>query len=498
MIPRLLGLLAAALCLGAVAGPARAAEVDATGEERIRDPEPRRRHPIRAIEEIFLINGPIGVTWYWTNADFNQADWDLRWDWPSWRRKIVTFDAVRFDSNDFGTNAFNHSLSGGAYYWTARANGLSIGQSFLMANLGSATWEYVVEFKEYPSLNDLIFTPFVGIPIGENLYQLGELFDRGSDAVAVRILAEVFGLPRKLHDRLDGSSVPRAARTDALGLPTDTFHAFGLSAAVARTTSPRGTESRGELGLESEIVTLPHYGGPGHAGGFVTDRGFSRLAFDLALGERRVERFGLSARSTVLGYYHQEVATRGASAFVGAAVEFEFAERWMGPFLDRLGVLRTLGVAFDATFRAGGLTVRAACDVAPDFAMVTALAWPAWKGAGAPTTKSVLVSKNYYYAVGLSVLPSVTLAAGDVQAGFSAKWETFRSLDGVDRFQETLASDATLRDQRLEWRASFSVHAVGPLHLSAAWTTRHRAGSVAGFSATDLERTVSLGARIAL
>lgn len=495
MIPR----LAAALALGllALGSPARAAEIDATGEERIRDPEPRKRHFVRATEEIFLINGPIGVTWYWTNADLNQADWDLRWDWPSWRRKIVTFDAVRFDSNDFGTNAFNHSLSGTAYYWTARANGLSIGQSFLMANLGSFTWEYIVEFKEYPSLNDLVFTPFVGIPFGESIYQLGELFDRGSDAVPVRILAEVFGLPRKLHDRLDGSTVPRAARTDALGLPTDTFHAFGLHAAVARATSGRGTESRGELGLDSEVVTLPRYGGPGHAGGFVTDRGFSRLGLELALGERRVERLSVSARATVFGYYHQEVARTGAGAFVGAAVEFEFMERWMGPILDRLGVLRVGGLALDATFHAGSVTVRAACDVAPDFAMVAAMAWPAWK-ASAPATKSVLVSKNYYYALGLSVLPSVTLRAGDVTAGFAAKWETFRSIDGVDRFQETLASDATLRDQRLEWRAFFSVRAVGPLHFFGALTERHRSGTVAGLSATDLERTVSLGARFAL
>ena len=310
----------AVLALGALlalAAPtaAAAAEVDATGEERIRDPEPRKRHWIRAAEEVFVINGPIGTVWYWSNANFNQADWDLRWDWPSWRRKIVTFDALRFDSNDFGTNAFNHSLSGAAYYWTARSNGLSIAQSFLMANIGSITWEYVVEYKEYPSLNDVIFTPIVGIPFGEGLYQLGELFDRGSNAIPVRILAEVFGFPRKLHDRIDGSEAGRAPDTDALGLPRDTYHRFVLSSGIARASQAgRPDSSRAELGLDTEVVTLPHYGGPGHAGGFVTDRGFTRFSIDIALGDKRVERIGEGGFGIVYLAYdhslHRQVAVK--------------------------------------------------------------------------------------------------------------------------------------------------------------------------------------------
>ncbi len=498
MRPRVLFLGALLAC--ATPRATLGAEIDATGEERIRDPEPRRRHWIRAAEEIFVINGPIGTVWYWSNADFNQADWDLRWDWPSWRRKIVTFDALRFDSNDFGTNAFNHSLSGTAYYWTARANGLSIAQSFLMANIGSLTWEYVVEYKEYPSLNDVIFTPIVGIPFGEGLYQLGELFDRGSDAIPVRVLAEIFGFPRKLHDRIDRSQGGRAPQTDALGLPSDTHHRFVLSSGIARVSQAgRPDASRAELGLETEVVTLPHYGGPGHAGGFVTDRGFTRFSFDLALGERRVERLGVTARASLFGYYHQEVrGHHGASVFVGAATEFEYVERWVGDILDRLGIVRAASAVADATLHVGPVRVRAAVDVSPDFAMITSLSWPAWLATGKPASKSVLHMKGYYYAVGLSVLPTVTFTTADVEAGFGAKWEAFASIDGVDRFQENVVDDARLTDHRLEWRAFFGVHAVGPLHLSASVTERHRASAVAGFTSTSVERTLAATARLVL
>ena len=180
MRPRVLA-LGALLALAAPTAAA-AAEIDATGEERIRDPEPRKRHWIRAAEEVFVINGPIGTVWYWSNANFNQADWDLRWDRESWKAKLVTFDAVRFDGDDFRTNAVHHTfVSGMSYFLVGRSNRLTIPESFLASVLASTTWEYLVEFREGPSVNDMITTPLSGIALGETVFQLGELFLRGGD-----------------------------------------------------------------------------------------------------------------------------------------------------------------------------------------------------------------------------------------------------------------------------------------------------------------------------
>jgi len=170
----------------------------------------------------------------------------------------------------------------------------------------------------------------------------------------------------------------------------------------------------------------------------------------------------------------------------------------VGDILDRLGIVRAASAVADATLHVGPVRVRAAVDVSPDFAMITSLSWPAWLATGKPASKSVLHMKGYYYAVGLSVLPTVTFTTADVEAGFGAKWEAFASIDGVDRFQENVVDDARLTDHRLEWRAFFGVHAVGPLHLSASVTERHRASAVAGFTSTSVERTLAATARLVL
>src|SRR5881394_1832006 len=59
----------------------------------------QRSHPVRAVLETTLAFG-LNVAWYWRHIDFNTPDWDLHWDWPSWKGKL-TFRLVRFDSNRF-------------------------------------------------------------------------------------------------------------------------------------------------------------------------------------------------------------------------------------------------------------------------------------------------------------------------------------------------------------------------------------------------------------
>src|SRR4051794_22170063 len=65
-----------------------------------------------------------GTVWYWQDLEFNSPDWDLRWDWPSWRWKLLSLDAVRFDQNQFGTNAGWHPTWGTVSYHIGRGNGL--------------------------------------------------------------------------------------------------------------------------------------------------------------------------------------------------------------------------------------------------------------------------------------------------------------------------------------------------------------------------------------
>ena len=461
------------------------------------DREPRRRAYVRTLEEMLIFLGPFGCTLYWTNQDFNKADWDLRWDWPSWKRKIITFDAVRFDSNDFWTNNATHAASGLIYYWIPRSNGLSIAASFGVAFLGSAAWEYLVEFKENPSLNDMIYTPLVGLPIGESIFQLGELFDRGSNGLGIRVLAEILGAPRKLHDRLDGAGSRRAKAFDALGLPADVYHRFTLSAGLADTwtTTEAPPQSRFDVGFESEVVDLPHYGKVGHAGGFVTDRGFTRLAIEASIGERRVERLSLDARATLFGWYHQEIDRdaagdlRGSSFFLGAATSLDYVQRWIGSIQDRMTVVRGIGLASDTNLHAGGLSVHASADASFDFAMVTPLSAQDWLATEHRYTKSIVSDSGYYYAIGFSIDPKITLRYSRFDVGFAGRFDTFSSIDGRDRLQDRIQVDAHLTDRRIEWKGFAGVTAIEGWRFQASFTQRYRESHVAGFSASNLERS---------
>jgi hypothetical protein len=473
------------------------------------EPEPAQAHPIRALEEIVFVNGPIGASWYWWNQDFNQVDWDLRWDWPSWHRKLVTFDAVRFDSNDFATNAGNHTFSGAAYYWLARANRLSILESFAVANVGSLTWEYLVEFREMPSLNDIVFTPFAGMAMGETLFQLGELFDRGSDATGVRILAALFGGPRKLHDLVDGVPRGRARETDPMGLPSDVYHRFefssGLSTVVSGASSGDASGSRAELAIESEIVTLPHYGGAGHVDGSFGDRGFTSLRMESVIGDHRTERFALDARATLFGRYRHDVShdrsgeLSGTSVFAGVLSGLDYSQRWIGLLSDRIAVARLLGPTLDVSAFTGGVHLRAALDVTADFAMVTAFAGPAYLASAEPASiRSVLAQKGYYYAYGVSAAPTFIAQWSVFDLRVAARVDLFTSIDGRDRVQQDVADDARLSDRRIEWRTSAGLSPIPLLRLHATFTERWREGRVSSFSNSALERTVMGGISIVL
>src|SRR4051812_22395041 len=106
-----------------------AAEASSAGEveRRAIEREPRR-HPVRAVLEaaLFLVGN---TAYYWWDKNLNAPDWELGWDRPSWRKKLVTFEAVRFDANQFSTNAGTHTEAGGLIYLIGRGNGLGPGES---------------------------------------------------------------------------------------------------------------------------------------------------------------------------------------------------------------------------------------------------------------------------------------------------------------------------------------------------------------------------------
>ena len=167
----------------------------------------------------------IPTTWYWATEEHQQIDYSLGGDWASWEIKFTSTDKIKWDTNQFHINAIRHPFAGALDYQIARSNGLGAVGSSVFAALKGAFWEYFIEYREAPSLNDMLSNGSAGVSIGEPLYQLGQLW-RGPDVTwADRARTTTFSPFDGLHDLF--RKPPRRARPRA-------WRAIDLGAGVMR------------------------------------------------------------------------------------------------------------------------------------------------------------------------------------------------------------------------------------------------------------------------
>jgi hypothetical protein len=460
-------------------------------------PGARPKQYIRAAVELFAMIGPFGTTWYWFNQDFNQSDWELQWDGKSWRRKIITFDAVRFDSNHFSTNALLHPFATGMWYHVAgRSNHLSMGEALLFSSAASAIWEYLVEFKELVSLNDIIVTPLAGLPFGEVFYQYGEMFSRGRRESLNGVLGLLFGVPQRFHALLDGTPIPKAPETDRFGFPNDVAHEFevytgaGLISTNDEEDEPR---DRAEIGVRTEIITLRGYDRPGYVPWSVTSDNFTKLAARFVVSSGGVKHISVYAKASYGGVYWKAIDRgpardlRGVSFFAGLGSAYEYSLRSARGFEDRLGIVSVLGPVVDFTARGGGLKVRAGLDVFGDFAMMTPYASKTFfEHVKGTQTKSVLQFDHYYYGGGVSVVPEISISYESLNAGVEARFDYIRSIEGLDRTEEHIVEKAPAADRRETYRVWLAyVFPQRAMRLSVSREEVFRSGWISIYSNAD-------------
>lgn len=123
----------------------------------------------RTVGEIFFFS-MCGEAWYWINKDANMEDWEYKLDGEGVKNKFM--DGWSLDTNNFRTNTIYHMYAGALYYQTARSNGYGFFASTAFSFMGSLFWEYLGEWREQVSTNDMIFTPFAGSLMGEGFTQI--------------------------------------------------------------------------------------------------------------------------------------------------------------------------------------------------------------------------------------------------------------------------------------------------------------------------------------
>src|SRR6187399_260705 len=152
-----------------------AAESPRAGEWTPADNDALEPHHGRSWLEMMAGLG-VGAVSYWLMQDRNVADWDN----PTPEERF-NGSAWRLDNNSLGVNFIAHPFTGGFAYSVARANHHGVLTSFAYASMFSFIWEFVLEFKEKVSVNDLIVTSPTGVPIGEFFYKLGLYLDSAAE-----------------------------------------------------------------------------------------------------------------------------------------------------------------------------------------------------------------------------------------------------------------------------------------------------------------------------
>jgi hypothetical protein len=459
----------------------------------------RRKHPVRAVVEAGLAFS-LNVAWYWWDADFNSPDWDLRWNWDSWKRKL-TGKAIRLDSNHFSTNAGSHTEGGVLCYLIGRGNGLSVANSTLLAFGEVVLWEFIGEFYEKPSINDLINNPVGGLAVGEPFHQLSEFFSRGADNGIYPILATIFSPIAHANGWVDNVRPRRAGQLDKLGMPADVWHRFDLySGGTSVRFSDNSQRLESLMGIRTQINTVGGFGRPVRRSGMFGAARVTSIDANVGFGAQEVTGTLFATRVGLLGYHHQDLRREGGeivghNLLVGLTNTFDYSMRRRPELpMDQIATFGIAGPVLDLSRRHGLFEGALHLEAIPELAMVTSLAAETFRlRSGTEGLKSTVAQHGYYYAYGATLGAQLALRFSFVELGGDLRWQRFGSIEGYDRFQERLTRDFHQTDGRsraLAWLSLRPWRSFADIGLSLEHTSRY--GQMTDIRVTSDERRATL------
>ena len=442
-----------------------------------------------------------GTAWYWRESDFNSRDWALHWDWPSWKAKLVTFDAVRLDDNHFDTNAFWHPLDGAGVYLIARGNGFKPGPSTAIVAAFSLVWEYLIEFREYPSVNDMLVTPLAAISLAEPAVRLADLLRAGTQGPVKKSVAAVLDPVGTTNDLIRGERRPPASETNTWGLPTTYRHRLDVFVGLGRTDYGAGRQrTEGDFGADVFVDATPGFGREGRGWRVTGPGALNFLAGGASVSGSRLVAAAAVGKVSLVGAqwrHFEDVGPEphGQALFAGLATGFEYATRSSPTSSsDQLANLRVIGPMVEGTLARGPLRVDFVTDAAWDFAMVHPFgASPADLSAtGIPT---VIANEGYYYAQGLSLAARLRVGYGRWDLGLDAGEDVFRPIGTLDRYRvPAVAGTSDHRGRRRLW-VGVRPWVRWPLRVMVAadqWIRDGRFGASSAAS-SELRGSTSLG-----
>ncbi len=418
---------------------------------------------------------------YWfIQQETMQVDWDYEPTWADQKKRFLGFSAWRFDNNYFRVN-WTHAPAGAIYYTLARSNSLNLGQSLLYSLAVSSFWEYVSEFREVISINDQVFTPLGGFPIGENFFQISEMLRAKKGGWLTDLLAWLINFPGRANNLIWGRNAKLLNPPRFAALDDQPGHGLRLAAGLLS-----GGEQSGRafwLGGGSRLVTIPGYLDEGHSEKWLSDDSMSFLEFNLALNRE----FSGSARVAYLGFLAQNIELddserrRGFAFYLGPWSGFELSLQKYPALSDRLSAVHLIGPLADLVLYNGIFTLQVQLAASVHFSMIESLALDGYQlHNDLEGTKTPLHEHGYYFAYGPAFSSSLSFKWRGLEAGGSFHYLDFHSIQGLDRYREDISNDFPLRDRALSWRLQCSWQPSGlPFYAFVSWDRLSRRGWIA-------------------
>jgi hypothetical protein len=507
----LLGLSVPSIAFGAEPrAPQRAVAVAvAAAGPAYEEPEPepplhlverdRRLGPVRdepaygraAIEMLGILS--IGFGQYWANAGGNQQDWDF----PHWSDRLSA-RALRFDNNTQVTNNVLHPLAGAAYYGFARANGLGVGGAALYGFVSSAAWEWLLEWREKVSINDLVTTPVGGIAAGEFLVQLASYLNSAPTEtnLAQDVAKTTLGFPVWVHDQLDDRRPDPTPASDNLGFSSEYYHRFSLGYQNAWLDDAAELEQQiGGVVLDARLVSLPGYLDPETFQTVFAQGNFSSGSLQLQFDGDGLRDANLKFDAVLAGYYAQQARPAVLGVLAGVATGLEFVSRDTLDQGDQYALVHVAGPELGTTCKWRDFQLDLRARGYADFAAIRSLAWPEVRSTDPTAVYKSSLERQYQYHVGISTRLAAELRVYAARFFAELGWGSYRSIQGFDRFQEQVTRDPGASEVFDEHRVGLALEPPGtPLRFFSALEGYKHESSMAARAARRQERRLAIGA----
>lgn len=332
-----------------------------------------------------------------------------------------------------------HPLAGTLYYIAARGNRLTILESLGYAAAMSTLWEFLGEFREKVSINDMLVTPISGLAIGESTTQLGAFFDRGCATGVNRFFGALFGPSKSVHDALDGAEPARDDVCDRFGFTRKDSHRFELWGGVAAVWQDVHGAPVDELrwGAELSVAHLPEGRTQKTRWLSFSDGNVASIDGRVALDSTYVSDMRIGAHVLPAGLrYRGPLDPRRPTQetliglLVGTEYGFHRSVRPAGP-LDRIFLIDALASRLGYALRGSAVTFELSLDGGVTFAGVSGFA----VGRSIDPDRdlaSVTRVQGYSHTLGFALAPRARLTLDGAELGADARADRFFAVRVLD------------------------------------------------------------------